>query len=733
MYETAAKKRPKDEDLILSWFWATATGLDVRSQQRAAMALHKEFARRPYTLWCVASCYLLASSPAATAQEKMIFASLAKRFMVQVEPLATAEEAVLKARVLKLVAEASSATNEDLLIFLMADETAKWNNLELAVMRLESAVASGDASTVYSVAVHTLVDENKDDYESWKRAAEAVVKLADDAKTTAFEALLTKKMDTRNGALAKLFYASVKDRTLIFDAAKAYFDRFGAKQCAYEDLQDFVQLLDADAWLKYLDSKTESIDRKRATPADVVTLVNSQKFYYVMRPESPNFVLEAVQLYNDLLHTVISKATTDYYIGDDLLVLAAQWMMSGRKSTTTVASSDLILAVIVLLEAAASRDTHQFYIRMWLVRLYLNLGCFQQAFGHYSILSIKNIQLDVLSHHLLVRCASLFPTWKPLIATRDIYDMNATQTPKFVRAAYENGAFSQIHGIAEFAARLTHSVGKGILCVEAKRTARLLDMRMEEVKFSPSLRKTAWRDNRNFSVLKVENDLAGGDPLESKFRIGPVQRTKWTNAFILREAILDSIASKHERTTYVSELTSLLEAGIDEETTAAERWLLATVLALADLASTVSLTTTQTAFARLQELLEDGFKKFTTPTSSPEQIVTWEWFHNRFTVFETAKTVVTSLDLLFGGKGGKIAALSAGMKKILLIALDATKEDAKKLKLGRDKWAREASTLIESYDFIKSLDTSTINIESLMEGIGKSQDDALTLLRAVKL
>ncbi|KAK9250841.1 N-acetyltransferase B complex non catalytic subunit-domain-containing protein [Lipomyces tetrasporus] len=691
------------------------------------MALQKSFPRRQYTLWTIASCYLLAISDGVTPQEKTLFSTLASRLIPLAEPVTTAEEAILKARVLELMPK-----SDDLISFLYDDATEKWNNLELATMRLEAVVKNERWDEVFDTSVATLTAENRDDFESWKQMAYATTKLDSEQRTKAFVELLEKRIKTRNGALAGVYYASLRDAEETFKAAKIYFENFAGRQCAFEDLRPYVMAFDVQQWLDFVDKQiTFSTSIENATQSEVDTLVNARKFHYLLAPENKSFVDENISLYNKLLTSpaLQDKLETDYFYGDDLILMAATWLLEGRPVSSTVPKEDVTVAVIVLLETAASRDKYQIYIRLWLTRLYLYMGCFQPALGHYSILSIKNIQVDVLSHYLLSRVSTICPTWKPLISTRDIYDANAVQTPYHIKKVYENGAFSQVAGFMEFGKRLSDSTNKGILCVEAKRIARILGMKMDGLAINPILVSTKWKENRDFSIMYAIT-RKGEETLETKYRLGPNQTGVWVNAFILKESIIDELLTADKRREHSSSLKDLLAKENLETLTPVEKWSLEMVLQLSAMVDSL----TSDSVTTLQKCFTEGIEKFTRQGNTS---LSWEWFHLRFTLVETAKIVVASLDSLAAlpgvKKNGKVVSSINTSKKAIQAAVDILKEDAKKLKMGREKRTSACVKRISELDIVKNLDTSSIDIEFIIEGIGKSQDDGLTILRNAKI
>ncbi|KAK9483094.1 N-acetyltransferase B complex non catalytic subunit-domain-containing protein [Lipomyces starkeyi] len=699
------------------------TGGDVRGQQKAAMALQKCFPRRQYTLWTVVSCYLLAISDVVSPQEMVLFSTLASRLIPLIEPVKTAEEAVLKARVLELL-----PMTDELISFLYDGATEKWNNLELATMRLDALVKSEKWEQVFDASMTTVTAENLDDFESWKQMAYAATKLDNEGRTNELIELLEKRHKTRNGALAGVYYASLRSTETTVNAAKSYFEVFGRQQCAFEDLQTYVGAFDAQKWLAFVDEQI-TLSIENSTQHEVDILVNARKFHYLLAPEDKSFVEDNISLYNKLLTSpaLQDKLETDYFYGDDLIIMAATWLLEGRPVSSPVPDKDLIISVIILLETAASRDKYQFRIRLWLTRLYLFIGSFQQALGHYNILSIKNIQMDVLSHYLLSRVSTVCPTWKPLISTRDIYDSNAVQTPYHIKKVYETGAFSQVAGCMEFGKRLSESVNKGILCVEAKRVARILGMKMDGLAINPMLVSTKWKENRDFTILY---GTTPEETLEQKYQVGPKQDETWVKAFILRETVIDELLTADSRTEYTSLLKDLLEKESLESLTQVEKWSLEMVVQL----SAVADSATADSVAVLHKGLSERIEKY---AKTGDTSLSWEWFHSRFIVVETVMIVIASLDSLVvmpgTKKNGKVVSAIVACKKSFQAVVDRIKDDAKKLKLGRERWARDCVKRISEFGIVKKLDTSSIDIGYLLDEIGRSQNDSLTILRNAKI
>ncbi|KAK9458837.1 N-acetyltransferase B complex non catalytic subunit-domain-containing protein [Lipomyces oligophaga] len=732
LYERAAKKLPKSEPLLLSWFWATSTGLDIRGQQRASMALNKAYgSNRAYKLRCAQSCYLAAVQVGATEMEQRLFAGLALRLLDGTGRPQTAEEAVLAARIL----EANPDKQEKLLEFLCDSETENWNNLELAVMKLETAVKLTNWEKVFAIVLRTLATENRDDYESYKQMAHAVIELQDQEKTVIFTNFLRDKSTTRNGALAAVYYASLLGKEFVLPAVKSYFRLMGKKQCAFDDLLPFVEYLDPTVWIEFCDEQLLEFSGSlnRASVNQLNILVNCRKFHYLLNSTTDSYVLENISLYNKVLPLLDFKQDTEYFYGDDLLLLAVQWILEGRPvSFPKLEIHDSVLVAVTLLESACSRDKHQFYVRLWLVRLHLFLGNFPQAQVHYKILSIKNIQMDTMFHHLFTRNATICPSFKAILENREIYNMNAVQTPQYIKYAYEAGSFSQIQGMVEFANRLTNSYGKGFLCVEVKRIARMTGLKMDELAISTRLLENSWHDNRDDDILKGIGS-AGEEPIETLVRIGPKQDKEWINVFILRETILDLMPSgSKELDVYVAKLRDLMSLETTKsQLTKTEIWsmdilfnLYALIKATTLLAALKAVEDLKATFAELSgELAEPGLSN-----------LTWSWFHNRFTLFETIKIIKPILDSLPNGKlkNPKLTQVSADLRRTLMTTAEKVKEDSRRIKDDREKWVKEKVRLISSYAPVEKLD-SLINLELMIDGIAAGHDATISVLRLMKL
>ncbi|KAK9456055.1 N-acetyltransferase B complex non catalytic subunit-domain-containing protein [Dipodascopsis uninucleata] len=731
VYEGAARKRPRDEELNLNWFWAMCTGGDVRGQQKAAMALQKSFSRRHYILYSIMSGFLLASSPDIVQQEKTLFSTLTYRLMPLIEPIQTAEEAVLKAHVLALLPD----KQDELIAFLTAESAEKWNNLELATLRLDKVVASENWDLVFEVAMRTLTKELRDDFDSWKVLALAVKKIGSSEKLQEFEKLLKEKAKTRNGALAAVHYATVKTdkESELLEASKLYFQNFGRKQCAFEDLRWYLTSISAKTeWLEFIDSfiqENEIEGRLNISSSDQINvLVNARKFHYLLAPEDKTFVDENLKLYIELLPTFKSKVVTDYHYGTDLLLMSACWILEGRSTSFAMDGSiDKVLFAIVLLEIAASRDKHQFYVRLWLVRLYMYLGCFQSALGHFMALSIKNVQYDTLAHYLFSRISTIHPNYSALLKTREIYDTNAVQTPQMIKSAYQRAAYSQIAGFMEFSRRLSDSIGKGTLVIEAKRIARLLGMKMEGLAINPRLSKTTWQDNRDYDVLY---NIGDNSDIEKKYSIGIRQDASWVKAFIVKEAIIDSILEMDTEKLEIwkQDLSELLKSSTS--LTPGEKLSMSIAISLTDIALRHSVDD----YKKLENLIKEFISVVAKWESSDS--LNWEWLHSRFLLFETFKIIQTALDSLSSASVGvkkRTTTSVAAIKQTISASVDQIKEDARRLKLSRDSWASEKITFLETWSSIEELCASMNSLENIIQGIAKSQNEALTLLRNIRL
>ncbi|KAK9472269.1 N-acetyltransferase B complex non catalytic subunit-domain-containing protein [Dipodascopsis tothii] len=714
LYEAAVRKRPRDEDLADGFYMAMCVTADVRGMQQAGMLLQKAFPKREYVLKAVEGCYLLAKATAA-GNERTLFATLATRLLARVAPLATAEEAVLDAHVRALVGDRTTAAEAD-----------TWNNLELTNAKLDALVAAADWPAAAALASRVLFDEGRDDYTFWRALVDAA---GAGAGASELPGRLAAHAHERNGSLAAVYAAAAAGGD-VAAAAAAHFALLSTKPCAYDDLIGFVAALDPAAWLATVDAAAEAAVAGGARDRAAV-VVSARRFRYALAPTDEAYVATNIRLYNELLPCLAGKAATDYYVGDDLLVLAAAWLLE-RRPGAAAGWADTVAACIYLLEVAAARDSHQYRVRLWLVRLYSVLGCAERALGHYDTLAIKNVQVDTLAHYAFTRAATTRPAWQPLIKTRDIYSDNAVQTPRMIRAAFDHDAYSQVEGMIEFGRRLTTSVGRGLLLVESRRTARFLRQSMDGLAINPRVAECEWTDNRDRALLDVPGTTpAAVAAAEVATRVGPLQTGAWVRLFAAKEAVVELLTQPTRLPPAVATLAAALAAARDAGTaTAAELAGVELVLLLARSAGrpndSDTLAKTAAALAAASAAA--------TAAAQAEPTLTWAYFHDRLELVEAAKLVLAHTAWLgtpaaaAGGPPLKAATVGAAnslrRKATALLAEIRDKAGAARGKTTADMAAR-----VRAIAGVAALDAGAATLERVVEGIAASHDDGLVAVR----
>ncbi|RPB22029.1 hypothetical protein L211DRAFT_840124, partial [Terfezia boudieri ATCC MYA-4762] len=418
------------------------------------------------------------------------------------------------------------------------------------------------------------------------------------------------KKATRNSELALVKLASLFHRQeeegpegtpKLVEACKRYFDSVGSKNCCFEDLGRYVEMLNGEEQeelLSYLRPKGTNGEGK-VTVSRIAEQINVQKFVYFLRisplPLNTQADVSAFQCFKDLkmsdptpetleqsLTTTLSQfaamnmqiylsaltpslssslIVTDNQYGDDAALLAVMallrlWKLGDEKSDVP------LFRAILILETLLTKSKYNYQALLLLTRLYHLVGAPYLAASNevWGRLNVKQVQTDTLGHWLLTRGSTIFPgpingNADPTTATDlvnhlnrslRIYDLNRKQTPDMTVMALDRGTYGQILEFVEFERRLEGSVQRGAYEIDKRRAERLrggagtgegIAPWKEYMLEGPETGKIV--DNRDFVVFA--NFEKGKMRAEEKFlRLGKeLPGVRWVRAFSLVEELVN--------------------------------------------------------------------------------------------------------------------------------------------------------------------------------------------------
>lgn len=699
LFEGYAKKNPAASTLE-TWLWAMVDSGNTYGQQRAAMALSKAEKSRRSVFWAVYSGLVALEDGSIPAKETAIISMLSQRMCEQQKPFLSAEEVYVYVKLLWTQGKKNEA------IEVLQKDAFFWNNLELTIMLREYLKDTQDWSGLFEHSKKVLVDQDLDDWAHWKTLIEGGVK---SEKVDEIRGVIEGHNKTRNSLLAAVELDFQLKRDLKASIS-SYFATMGSKLCACDDLTAYMQNdvteSEVEKMVGYAESDQSIEDLKQA-----IVRVNLEKLKFLTSTEKANhvtFVDQQIALYQKTAFLLTKKDPKEYHVGDDFLLVATLSLLESFEESRDLGN---ITKAAILLEHVIARDQHQFYVRLWLVRLYLLLGLFPLAESHYLSLSIKTIQHDVCSHFLLSRVSSLYPLASKLVSKAlSLYPENDHESPMLIKHAYNQSTFSKIGGFVEFKKRLDYSQSRALLVLE--------QLRMSEYARQPVGAKPQTTDilmdQRDYEIMWSVNksrDPTYGD----RFAVGPKQGEQWTKAFTLNWQIQQKLGIA-EFGTLLEELGHVIDS---RELTDAEKWQLHVTLRTAELAG-------DKLNSEKWTKLEEQLTKHPKVDSESRD---WTLVHTMFSVVEATTSVKRYLT---GVRANRLKCDKSGLDSVYKQCghvLDHVKKVAGEVKNLRSK-SREHD--IETFGdwALNGLKMSPERFEDVIEAIQGARDKVMTGVRA---
>ncbi|KAG5372852.1 N-terminal acetyltransferase B complex subunit arm1 [Yarrowia sp. C11] len=698
LFEGYAKKNPAATTLE-TWLWAMVDSGNTYGQQRAAMALSKVEKSRRSTNWAVYSGLVALEDGSIPDKERAIISMLSTRMCEQQRPFISAEEVYVYVKLLWAQGKKSEA------IETLQKDAFFWNNLELTIMLREYLKESEQWSALFDHSKKVVVDQDLDDWAHWKTLIEGGLK---SERSEEVKEVIEKNKKTRNSLLAAVELAHQQKQD-ISTAVQNYFAMMGSKLCAYDDLKDYVENSDIESVLKMI-GPTE--DTKISTLKEAIIRVNVEKLKYLVskdKTDTASFVDKQISLYQQTEFLLAKKDPKEYHVGDDFLLIATCSLLEEYAKSHDLSN---VTKAIILLEHAVSRDQHQFYVRLWLTRLYLILGLFPSAESHYLSLSVKTIQHDVCAHFLLSRVSTLFPLSSKLVSKAlTLYPENDHESPMLIKHAYNHSTFSKIGGFVEFKKRLDFSQTRALLVLEQ---LRMSEYARQPIGAKPQPTQTLMdqRDDKIMWSVNKTTDKSYGD----RITVGPKQGETWTKAYTLNWQIQQKLGIA-EFGTLLEELTQVL--GEASDLTEAEKWQLNVTLLCAELARDKL---NAERFTKLKEQLTNH------PVLNLETC-DWSYVHTAFTVVEATTSVKR---FLTGVRANRLKCDKAGLDstyKQVGAVLDHVKKNAGEVKNLRTK-AREQDIELLGDWALNKVKMAPERFEDVIEGVHSSRDKVMTGVRA---
>ncbi len=747
LYEKLSKANPQNERFHRDWFAAMVHFQDPSGQQKAAMTLYKNYEKQEYIFRAISSNMDLhrANQYGVTpASDKSLFGLLAYRMCQK----SAKEKKIQRSEQFHLYIECVLAHNkhQEALTLLNSDLGRQFpEDIDLQVIRLQLLLTCEKWEEAHFV-VSDAIQKGTDDWQYYNALVEIYLKLAHLNLTTLQKGrdYLLDQMKTgvkRNPHLAYVRLISRAFPQELLLASSDYYSNFKNRSVCFEDLHQYILLLDnADqkSFVAFVEQVVASQNTsvrglQGLTLHEVTARVNSMKIEFLLSINNASdvqkrqFIEKCMHHYTAFLSHNDELEETDNTPGDDVLLLAIYTLLD-------VYDVKALSTTVVILESALSKSKYNYRIRLLLIHLYITLGAPSLAVKCYECLNIKQIQYDTMSHHLLTRISSIYPTNDTMNLmngkVRRIYSANLEETPNMICLAYEHGTYSQIRDFFIFRERLEKSLWLYILEIECTWTARKLGDLYSAFPGPPPER---WFDNRDQKVLYDATKL-GQDIIEKVAHPNKDVGEEWTSIHLHIEGILCALAKGKDFRTHVSSLRSVLstESDFSSQLSQTETWRVNLLLHLSEILGRAM--DEKDLRGSIMEFQECLYKQNATPCKFTPG---WEMLHSCNTILSVRQVLP-----LFRRASGLLQKQTDEVARILETAekylddlarqihecLD-TYLEAKKLRDMLDCMSTQTSTIMSEIAGADCLGNFQSNENDTLQNLVNSQLDGIKVIR----
>lgn len=300
--------------------------------------------------------------------------------------------------------------------------------------------------------------------------------------------------DSRNSRLAHLEADFILDKSISDEALKHYLEKYHNKPCCPVDLGRYRDLLE-DRRLKDAFGQFGAAD----------VLHDTNMFKLGISELSP------AEGYNKHKASLNGKSETDYSTCSVYIMEIVKELIL----TPQEPSIEKVLLALSILESYQRTDPYNYDTSVWIVALYIHLGCTPLAYQKYLLLKTKSVQIDTTDFLMYSHFSTLFPS-KPddyirraQENSRKFYHSSVDRLPQFIQIGLERKSYSKIVSMLDFRDRLERSTMKWLLASENVQLARLCnDKRGDQLQTM----HVGWRklemtgsqelsDNRDWQIL----------------------------------------------------------------------------------------------------------------------------------------------------------------------------------------------------------------------------------------
>ncbi|KAI0810968.1 N-acetyltransferase B complex non catalytic subunit-domain-containing protein [Irpex lacteus] len=570
MYETAWKQQPSNEELGVNVFNVNVRVANWKAAQQVATKLHKQFKEERYLFWSIFCAVLQANDPATPEALRPVLFKLAHRLITSAPTPSyySADRFYIHLVVLKelqLWDEATTLLSSEI-GQAIANTSLSVDELRRDIWKLKGSVKEEGERAQKRILEKedrnwleflSVLDATFAGLEGDANAETSEEHKSNLAKSQQFFAQIADKdgLRDRSAPLAllelekrALSHGLSTDSESLYTLAESYFENFGDKTCAYEDLQPYAVLFkgdDAEKWKSYL--------QQRATISSVYGLRRSINAFKLLRYITPASSLtvdsesalakQYVEAYFAGLKFGAGLPETERQPADDFAILAGQtfvslWTLTGQKELKYLYNA------AALLDFAVNKSKDSYHAKLMLIRIYLLLGAPSLALEQYRALHLKQVQTDTLSHLVLSRASAFalsslgdLTYSNECMEASQIYVANANDTSEFIVRAFLQEKYTQIPEFSALEDHLENSLQRDLMKVEHVRmrlaheilNIELVDMELIELKF---IFDRLHHDNRDFDIIPNFQPHDSASFEEQTRQFGKTPNQGWLSAFL---------------------------------------------------------------------------------------------------------------------------------------------------------------------------------------------------------
>ena len=293
-----------------------------------------------------------------------------------------------------------------------------------------------------------------------------------------------------------------------------YFERFGTKRCAFEDLHSTLLGLKHEereaagsTWLATAASASVPVE----TEAHLARYINAHKLRRTLRQvgteeDEVAASKEYMHAYTRSLPVGKDLPKTEMQPGDELAFLAAEALVVAWWLSPERGALHYLVDAASILAQALERSPKGYILRLLLIRVLLKLGSWSLALDHFHELGIRSVQQDSMGHWIFERASTFasaasavnYEVPEAMKMLDGVYKENDEETQRFIYRSFVFGNYSKAEELADFHRCLRNSLFQrqmeleAILCDrdDAEMRARALLTLCDDL-----------RDQRDFTLL----------------------------------------------------------------------------------------------------------------------------------------------------------------------------------------------------------------------------------------